>query len=95
LCSLKVSYLVLEDVANGEIFSTIRSHPTSKRAYALPTTVLWLTTVLPPPRNQPQLANVLSSEALFYTCIIPFIIFFGSFAGLLYPMRDVLHPTGE
>lgn len=42
-----------------------------------------------------QLANVLSSEALFYTCIIPFIIFFGSFAGLLYPMRDVLHPTGE
>ena len=38
---------------------------------------------------------MLSSEALFYTCIIPFIIFFGSFAGLLYPMRDVLHPTGE
>mmetsp|Transcript_21540 Transcript_21540/g.59696 ORF Transcript_21540/g.59696 Transcript_21540/m.59696 type:complete len:586 (-) Transcript_21540:679-2436(-) len=40
-----------------------------------------------------KLANVLSSEALFYTCIIPFIVFFGSFAGLLYPMRDVLHPT--
>lgn len=47
---------------------------------------------LPTPPS--QLANVLSSEALFYTCIIPFIIFFGSFAGLLYPMRDVLHPTG-
>jgi ATP/ADP translocase len=41
-----------------------------------------------------QLANVLSTEALFYTCIIPFIIFFGSFAFLMYPLRDVLHPTG-
>lgn len=40
-----------------------------------------------------QLANVLSTEALFYTCIIPFIIFFGSFAFFMYPLRDVLHPT--
>lgn len=40
-----------------------------------------------------KLANVLSSEALFYTCIIPFIIFFGCFAAILYPLRDVLHPT--
>jgi AAA family ATP:ADP antiporter len=40
-----------------------------------------------------KLANVLSSEALFYSCIIPFILFFGAFAGLLYPLRDVLHPT--
>lgn len=39
------------------------------------------------------LSNRLSSEALFYTCIIPFIAFFGSFAAILYPMRDVLHPT--
>lgn len=41
-----------------------------------------------------QLANVLSSEALFYVCIIPFIIFFGSFAFIMYPLRDALHPTG-
>ena len=41
-----------------------------------------------------QLANVLSTEALFYTCIFPFIAFFGSFAFVLYPLRDVLHPTG-
>jgi len=40
-----------------------------------------------------KLANVLSTEALFYTCIIPFIVFFGCFAGLMYPLRDVLHPT--
>lgn len=43
----------------------------------------------------PQLANVLSTEALFYTCIFPFIAFFGSFAFILYPLRDVLHPTGD
>ena len=41
-----------------------------------------------------QLANVMSTEALFYTCIVPFIAFFWSFAFVLYPLRDVLHPTG-
>jgi hypothetical protein len=41
-----------------------------------------------------QLANVLSNEALFYTCIFPFIAFFGAFAFVFYPLRDVLHPTG-
>lgn len=40
-----------------------------------------------------QLANVLSAEALFYTCIIPFVAFFGSFAYVLYPLKEVLHPT--
>lgn len=40
-----------------------------------------------------KLANVLSKEALFYSCILPFIAFFGGFAFLLYPLKDVLHPT--
>ncbi|KAI8470964.1 MAG: ADP/ATP carrier protein [Monoraphidium minutum] len=40
-----------------------------------------------------QLANTLSTEALFYTCIIPFIIFFGAFAFVIYPARDAIHPT--
>eukprot|EP00879_Flechtneria_rotunda_P006821 GHRR01007165.1.p1 GENE.GHRR01007165.1~~GHRR01007165.1.p1 ORF type:complete len:519 (+),score=150.91 GHRR01007165.1:482-2038(+) len=40
-----------------------------------------------------KLANVLSTEALFYTCIIPFIAFFGAFAFVFYPMREMLHPT--
>ncbi|GJP46332.1 hypothetical protein CLOM_g5634 [Closterium sp. NIES-68] len=40
-----------------------------------------------------QLANVLSKQALFYTCIIPFLAFFGSFAFVIYPLRHVLHPT--
>lgn len=40
-----------------------------------------------------KLANTLSTEALFYVCIIPFIAFFFSFAYIMYPLRDVLHPT--
>eukprot|EP00899_Mesostigma_viride_P007464 jgi/Mesvir1/16719/Mv15110-RA.1 len=40
-----------------------------------------------------QLANMLSPEALFYTCIFPFITFFGLFAFVLYPMRDAIHPN--
>jgi AAA family ATP:ADP antiporter len=40
-----------------------------------------------------QLVNVLATETLFYVCIIPFITFFASFAFILYPMSDVLHPN--
>jgi AAA family ATP:ADP antiporter len=38
---------------------------------------------------------VLNNEQLFYTCIFPFIAFFGAFAFVLYPMQEMLHPTGE
>ena len=40
-----------------------------------------------------KLANVLSTENLFYACIVPFIAFFAAFAFVLYPARGVLHPT--
>lgn len=39
------------------------------------------------------LSNNLSNEALFYTCIIPFIMFFGAFAAIMYPNSSALHPT--
>lgn len=40
-----------------------------------------------------KLANILSNEQLFYTCIFPFIAFFGAFAFVLYPLKEALHPT--
>ena len=40
-----------------------------------------------------QLANMLSTQALFYTIIFPFIAFFGAFAFVFYPLKEVLHPT--
>jgi AAA family ATP:ADP antiporter len=40
-----------------------------------------------------KLVNVMATETLFYVIIFPFLAFFASFAYILYPMRDILHPT--
>ncbi|MBB65159.1 MAG: AAA family ATPase [Waddliaceae bacterium] len=40
-----------------------------------------------------KLANTLSKEKLFYSCIIPFLVFFGAFATVIYPNIDIIHPT--
>lgn len=40
-----------------------------------------------------KLSNVLSKKALFYSCILPFIAFFGTFAFVLYPLNNLIHPT--
>lgn len=39
-----------------------------------------------------KLSNRLSKPALFYSCITPFLVFFGLFALVLYPARAHLHP---
>ena len=39
------------------------------------------------------LSNCMGGQALFYTMLSPFLAFFGSFAAIIYPMRDVLHPN--
>ena len=40
-----------------------------------------------------KLSNTLSKKTLFYSCILPFIAFFGAFSFLLYPLNNVIHPT--
>ncbi|GAB2228147.1 hypothetical protein Droror1_Dr00009977 [Drosera rotundifolia] len=40
-----------------------------------------------------KLADVLSTKALFYTVIVPFIAFFGAFGFVLYPLSNYFHPT--
>lgn len=40
-----------------------------------------------------KLSNVLSRENLFYATLLPFIIFFGLFAFVMYPARESLLPT--
>ena len=40
-----------------------------------------------------KLSNKLSKPALFYATIAPFLVFFALFATVLYPARDLLHPT--
>jgi AAA family ATP:ADP antiporter len=39
-----------------------------------------------------KLSNMFDRETLFYVCIIPFILFFVSFAFVIYPLRHALHP---
>ncbi len=40
-----------------------------------------------------KLSNMVSKERLFYTTVIPFLVFFAAFALFLYPNREALHPT--
>lgn len=40
-----------------------------------------------------KLSNLLSKQALFYATITPFLVFFGLFAVVLYPNRELFHPT--
>lgn len=40
-----------------------------------------------------KLSNILSKENLFYAAIAPFLIFFGLFAFVLFPYRELVHPT--
>jgi len=40
-----------------------------------------------------KLSNILSRENLFYVTLLPFVIFFGLFAFVMYPAREALLPT--
>ncbi len=40
-----------------------------------------------------KLSNILSKQKLFISCIAFFAAFFALFPTVLYPMRDILHPT--
>ena len=40
-----------------------------------------------------KLSNKLGKQALFLAVTVPFLIFFALFATVLYPARDLLHPT--
>jgi ATP:ADP antiporter, AAA family len=40
-----------------------------------------------------KLSNKLTKEKLFYATITPFLVFFAIFAFVIYPIRDLLHPT--
>jgi len=42
-----------------------------------------------------KLSNILSRENLFYACLIPFLLFFGAFAFIIYPSKEFLHPSLE
>lgn len=42
-----------------------------------------------------KLTNILSRENVFYAVVMPFLIFFGAFAFVIYPNLEALHPSAE
>lgn len=42
-----------------------------------------------------KLSNIFSREHLFYITLFPFIVFFGLFAYVIYPNKELLHPSIE
>jgi AAA family ATP:ADP antiporter len=41
-----------------------------------------------------SMSNKLSQAQVFYAVLLPFLAFFASFAGIIYPNRLLLHPNG-
>jgi AAA family ATP:ADP antiporter len=42
-----------------------------------------------------KLTNILSRENVFYAVVMPFLLFFGAFAFIIYPNLEALHPSAE
>lgn len=42
-----------------------------------------------------KLTNILKRENVFYAVVMPFLIFFGAFAFVIYPNLEALHPSAE
>ena len=40
-----------------------------------------------------KLSNTFSKEKLFYVSLLPFLVFFALFPTVIYPNKDILHPT--
>lgn len=84
------NYTVLRDTKDTLVVTASGSGaeaiPFLKVYGVLPAAVLFLI-------GYSKLSNKLSKQALFYATIVPFIVFFGLFSTVFYPLRDVLHPT--
>lgn len=42
-----------------------------------------------------KLTNLFNKKKVFTLCIVPFLVFFGAFAFVIYPNVDILHPSAE
>ena len=41
-----------------------------------------------------KMTDSMELKNVFYACVVPFLIFFATFAGVIYPNRAFLHPHG-
>ncbi len=81
-------YTVLRDTKDTIVVSAIDelALPFLKLFGTLPAAVLFMLLYS-------KLSNSLNKETLFYVIILPFLVFFALFAWVLYPNRELLHPT--
>lgn len=42
-----------------------------------------------------KISDLMSRERIFYLCLVPFLVFFGAFAFVIYPNVSFLHPNPE
>jgi AAA family ATP:ADP antiporter len=84
---ISFNYTILRDTKDTIIVSAISAEaiPFLKLFGTIPCAILFMIIYS-------KLSNALNKENLFYTTILPFLIFFGIFPVLIYPFRDTLHP---
>ncbi len=87
---INFNYTILRDTKDTLIVTAAGSGaeaiPFIKVWLVLPSAVLFMLIFA-------KLSNILSKEKLFYTVVTPFLLFFALFALVLYPNRDIMHPT--
>lgn len=82
------NYTLLRDIKDALIVTSAGAEavPFLKSLGVVPTAIIIMIIYT-------KLSNVLSRELLFYITLLPFIIFFGLFAWVIYPAREFLMPT--
>ncbi len=87
---ISFNYTVLRDTKDTLIVTSSGAEtiPWLKVYGVLPAAVLFMIVYA-------KLSNLLSKENLFYTTIVPFLVFFTVFAFILYPNREALHPNAS
>lgn len=86
------NYTILRDTKDSLVITASINGsaviPFLKIGFVLPASILFVVVYA-------KLSNMMSREKLFYTLVSSFIIYFGVFAFLLYPNRELIHPTPE
>jgi AAA family ATP:ADP antiporter len=92
MCCILFNYTVLRNLKD-----TLVVNAPASGAEAIPFLKLWgvtpaaiLFVIL-----YAKLSNLLGKESLFYTIMVPFLIFFGAFAFCIYPNKDIIHSSLE
>ena len=84
---ISFNYTILRDTKDTIIVSAISAEaiPFLKLWGTVPAAIVFMLIYS-------KLSNMLTKEKLFYVTILPFILFFGLFPFIIYPLRDTLHP---